>query len=124
MGPDFGKVALVADITIRGQDYVAIGHVEGDMPVYRRLADGYEYAGMNYPSLTKWVWAPDMVLGEARESSVEEIEEKYGVLYADAPEPSWDLDAEPIPLKTWADRFGGEKPVEPPPADNHPDWGW
>lgn len=113
---------LVVDLEIRGKKHVGIGLTDSCLPIYQLLESGYEPTGYSYPSIIKWVYADDLSLGKPRGMTVDEIQKRYGYLYADKAIPVGDY--EDIPLRTWYEAHGSKPPPDSVSADEYPDYGW
>ena len=88
---------MTCDLEIDGSEYVAIGLTQSAMPVYERFTGGYQPTVMVLPMLLKWVYPPQLKLKKPKAMSLDDVEKRYGLLYA---ESSVEVGGEdPIPLK-------------------------
>ena len=76
---------LARELTIEGDEYIALGTRSDYLPLYRRMEEGYYGVRMIYFALLKWV-APDRI-GEEETLTEKQVEERYGLLMDTRPRP-------------------------------------
>ena len=98
---------MIRELTIGGDEFIAIGIDPHFLPVYKLAAGGYYATKMTWWALSKFVW-PDRI-GAEEIVTEDTIEDRYGLLMDAAPRPvrPHDREAPELPLHRTAEPLTG-----------------